>query len=164
LVLILNPLAVISPAVHNLGILNHLLISTLILSVIKSGYSVVTDIVCGICLYVDPMLGFIIVPARMVYALLGKGNFLKSLTIWFGAFQFILFTLSGNPREDLRNYLNIISVKDHSENIGLFWYLFVELFKQHVTFYQVLYILFFSVLAIQIVLNLNLYIATLNTV
>ena len=148
IVLIFNPLAIISPAVHNLGILNHLLISILILTVIKSGYTIITDIICGVSLYVDPMLGFVIIPSRMAYALIGRGNFLKSLTIWFGTFQFILFTLSGNPTEDLRNYINIVSVKDHSENIGLFWYIFVELFKQHVTFYQVLYLLFFSVLSI----------------
>lgn len=98
----------------------------------------------------------------MVFALLGQGNFLKSLTIWFGTFQTLLFIVSGNAREDLRNYLNIISVKDHSENIGLFWYLFVELFKQHVEFYRVLYLLFFTVLGMQIVLNLNLFIKTLG--
>jgi hypothetical protein len=68
--------------------------------------------------------------------------------IWFGVFQIALFTLSGDPSGDLRNYMNIICVKDHSENIGLFWYLFVELFKQHVQFYQVLYLLFFAVLSI----------------
>jgi hypothetical protein len=75
------------------------------------------------------MLIYVLLPSRMVYALLEKGNILQSLSIWFGTFQIILFTLSGNPRADLRNYFNIISVKDHSENIGIFWYLFVELFK-----------------------------------
>lgn len=46
---------------------------------------------------------------------------------------------------------------DHSENIGLFWYIFVELFKQHVAFYQVLYMVFFGMIALQVYFIMDLY-------
>jgi hypothetical protein len=81
------------------------------------------------------------------------------MAVSLGVFMLALFTASNGkaPVSDIRNYLNIVSVKDHCETIGLFWYLFVELFKQHVNFYRCLYIIFFGVLAVMIGLNVNLY-------
>lgn len=70
----------------------------------------------------------------------------------------ILLLFSVDWKADLRNHINILFVKDHSENIGLFWYLFVELFKQHVPFYQHLYLMFAAILALQIALLLRHYI------
>jgi hypothetical protein len=72
LILIFNPLALISPAVHNLGIVNHMLLSIYTLALVKTGYSLATDLLSGLCLYIDPMLIYVIVPVRVTYHLLNK--------------------------------------------------------------------------------------------
>lgn len=69
LILIFNPLSVISPAVHNLAILNHLLISAGILSILKLGFNKVTDLIWGVALYVDPTLLYVLVPVRLIHGM-----------------------------------------------------------------------------------------------
>lgn len=142
----------ISPAVHNLSIVNHFLITLVVVCLYKVRESLLTDLVCGLALYVDPTSLYILLPVRLVDT---KGV-VKSLLLWISVFT-ILGSCSGNFEGELRNYWNIISVKDHSETIGLFWYIFVELFNQHIQFYRCLYMLFFAVLSAQICLNIKLY-------
>jgi len=116
--------------------------------------SLLTDLVCGLALYQDPTLLYLLLPIR----LLSNPSFpsvLKSLSVWTATLLTILAT--GNMEADMRTYWNIVAVKDHAETIGLFWYIFVELFKQHISFYRVLYLLFSGVLAAQLYLNLSLY-------
>ena len=49
------------------------------------------------------------------------------LTMRFG-----LFILSGNYKRDFQNLFNLyFQPTDTNENIGIFWYLYVEIFKQH---------------------------------
>jgi hypothetical protein len=103
--------------------------------------SVMTDLICGGAIYLDPCLIYVIGPVRVVAEVVesrGKRVFsaklFTSLAIWLLVIGGLVM-LSGDWLADLRNYRNIIQVRDHSENIGLFWYLFVELFRQHVSFY-----------------------------
>jgi hypothetical protein len=145
LMMIFNPLAVISPAVHNLHIVNYLIISLFSYSVIKYRFNegIITDVIAGIALYLDPSLIYMIVPVRLIASFLTdstKGSLIgpaviKSIMTWVLVVASFIFLLSGDWRSELRNYRNILFVRDHSENIGIFWYLFVELFKQHVPFY-----------------------------
>jgi hypothetical protein len=145
LMMIFNPLAVISPAVHNLHIVNYLIISLFSYSVIKHRFNkgIITDVIAGIALYLDPSLIYMIVPVRLIASFLTdstKGSLIgpaviKSIMTWVLVVASFIFLLSGDWRSELRNYRNILFVRDHSENIGIFWYLFVELFKQHVPFY-----------------------------
>jgi hypothetical protein len=155
LVLIFNPLSMLSPAVHNLGIVGQFLVTLCAYCILTlSFHSLLTDLVCGFTLYQDPTFLYLLLPIR----LLCNSSFpsvLKSLLVWTATLGCILAT--GNMEADLRTYWNIVAVKDHSETIGLFWYIFVELFKQHISFYRVLYLLFSGVLAAQLYLNLSLY-------
>ena len=74
-----------------------------------------------------------------------------------------MVVMSGDWRAEIRNYRNIMQVRDHSENIGLFWYIFVEIFRQHVSFYRNLYLLFLAVLSGQIIMNLTFYTRVIAT-
>ena len=63
----------------------------------------------------------------------------------------ILFVISGvSLQEQWRNILNIMTLKDHSENIGVYWYISIEVFKNHIDFFKYAYILFSFVMIFQI--------------
>lgn len=68
ILLIFNPLSMISPAVHNLAIVKYMMISLTIYKVISNkGFNgVLADILCGISLYTDPSLIYVLVPVRLV--------------------------------------------------------------------------------------------------
>ena len=121
----------ISPALHNLQVLNHLAMTILAFMVLCQGFhNIVTDLVCGMCVYIDPNMLYVILACRLVYNCLETKSLvglqvLKSISVWilvFGA----LVAMSGDWQGELRNYRNILFVNDHSENIGFYWYLFVE--------------------------------------
>ena len=38
----------------------------------------------------------------------------------------LMIVFSGDVSVQMRNYWNILFVSDHSENLGYFWYIFVE--------------------------------------
>jgi len=46
-----------------------------------------------------------------------------------------LVLISGDCNAQIQNYLNILTLADHSENIGVYWYLSVEIFPEHVNFF-----------------------------
>lgn len=129
--LIFNPLAMASPALHNFSILTHLAMTLLAYNVLGSGFSLLTDLACGLSLYIDPTLIYTMIPLRIIWSKLqaNENGFLigmgKSLVIWLSVF-FTMVYCSGDWESDIRNYINILFVKDHSENIGVFWYIFVE--------------------------------------
>lgn len=124
-------------------------------------FSVLTDLLCGLTLYVDPSLLYVLVPVRLISELIQTKsslltlNVVKSFLLWALIFAALLSLVEW--RADLRNYLNILHVRDHTENIGIYWYIFVEIFKQHVFFYQNLYLIFLAILAAQVVLDLSLF-------
>lgn len=163
ILLILNPLAMISPAVHNLAIVKYMILSLVMHGVIsnKGFKGILSDILCGVSLYVDPSLIYVLVPVRLISNLIDHKSYLigvnviKSFLIWAIVLIGILSIVEW--KADIRNYVNILHVRDHSENIGIYWYIFVEIFKQHVFFYQNLYLLFLVILASQVVLDLSLY-------
>ena len=153
ILLIFNPLSLISPAVHNLAIVKHMMISLVIYRVISNkGFNgLITDIMVGIALYVDPSLAYMIVPVRLIAELVESKSYiisiktLKSFFTWGIIMAGLLSIVEWQA--DIRNYINIFYVRDHSENIGVYWYIFVEIFKQHVLFYQNLYLIFLVILA-----------------
>ena len=68
ILLIFNPLSMISPAVHNLAIVKYMMISLTMYKVIsnKGFKGVLADILCGISLYIDPSLIYVLVPVRLI--------------------------------------------------------------------------------------------------
>ena len=153
ILLIFNPLSLISPAVHNLAIVKHMMISLVIYRVItnKGFNGLITDIMVGTAFYVDPSLAYMIVPVRLIAELVESKSYiisiktLKSFLTWGIVMAGLLSIVEWQA--DIRNYINIFYVRDHSENIGVYWYIFVEIFKQHVLFYQNLYLIFLVILA-----------------
>lgn len=141
ILLIFNPLSMISPAVHNLAIVKYMFLSLAMYKVItnKGFDGILADILCGISIYVDPSLIYVLVPVRLISQLIDNKkyliglNVLKSFLIW--GFVMVALLSLVEWKADLRNYINILHVRDHSENIGIYWYIFVEIFKQHVYFY-----------------------------
>ena len=135
ILLIFNPLSMISPAVHNLAIVKYMMISLVIYKVISNkGFNgVLSDILCGISLYIDPSLIYVFVPVRLIAQLIENkqslfgSSMVKSFFIWFVVMASLLSTIEW--KADLGNYLNILQVRDHSENMGVYWYIFVEIFK-----------------------------------
>jgi GPI transamidase subunit PIG-U len=136
ILLIFNPLSMISPAVHNLVIVKYMMISLISFQTLKNGFkSVVTDVLCGVTLYVDPSLIYVLIPLRLIANLVDNRHYLLTLKvifsflIWGLVFFSIILFAAQDWKADFRNYLNIFYIKDHSENIGIYWYLFVELFS-----------------------------------
>jgi hypothetical protein len=156
LVLIFNPLSMISPAAHNLGIVNHFLVTLCAFSILKNGFSgLSTDLACGLALYQDPTIIFVLAPLRVISSKTFS-SVSRSIVLWVSIYSGLVWT-SGDIEGDMLRQWNIIAVKDHTETIGLFWYIYVELFKQHISFYRCLYLLFFTVLSAIIYLNLRTY-------
>ena len=94
----------ISPAVHNLGIVNHFMITLIVYVILKNEFkTIASDIVCGIAIYVDPTLILLIAPVRLITQLIeSKGEtifssgvlktFIICLTIWI----LLVFVMSGD--------------------------------------------------------------------
>lgn len=92
----------------------------------------------GLCLYVEPAswpmhLGF----------LLSSTNPKQRLSSIFGVALFSsLLALGGSVRMQLHNIWNILTIKDHSENIGLFYYISIETFRDHLNFFLYAYLIY----------------------
>jgi len=81
-------------------------------------------LVTGISLYVDPSswgmhLGF--------YLCSTKKNHFLSLIMGVGITIALMF-ITGDIHEQLHNVKNILLIKDHSENIGVYYYISIEIF------------------------------------
>ena len=61
-----------------------------------------------------------------------------------------LIYLNGNVQEQWNNIVNILTVKDHSENIGIYFYISIEIFKEHIDFFITAYLIFTFVILLQI--------------
>lgn len=56
--------------------------------------------------------------------------------IFASGFTFFVILLSAFPvQEQIQNLWNTLTLKDHSENVGVYWYLSIEIFKEHVNFF-----------------------------
>jgi hypothetical protein len=79
------------------------------------------------CLF-DPNMYFFILP----FTLLPEDFSTSSKILIFGMF------ISSSC---LENQYNVLRVAETSENLGLFWYLYVETFKDYLSFFKVSYLL-----------------------
>jgi hypothetical protein len=125
---VLNPLAMLSPGTLNLGLVTHFCMTLVFYLAVMGKEGILNDFASGISLYVDPTLVFPFMAIRIIIATVNKQGTLaplKSVLLWALTFGNLLL-LSGSSQDDIRNYLNILFVKDHSENLGFFWYIFVE--------------------------------------
>lgn len=52
--------------------------------------------------------------------------------------------------EQVRNIVNILTLRDHSENIGIYFYISIEVFKKHANFFKYAYLVFCLVMVFQI--------------
>jgi len=127
-------------------------------------------IVEGAALYVDPSLAVVVIPLTLVKAILDAkvashvaANFGVSFMVWSGVFGLLLL-YGGDIGKDLLNYFNIFAIVDHSENIGLYWYVMVEIFTQHTQFYQVLYLAFIGMITSQNIFLLSNQAQLLNQI
>ena len=53
-----------------------------------------------------------------------------------------LIRLGGQWEEQVRNITNIMTLKDHSENIGVYYYISIEVFADHLQFFLIAYQVF----------------------
>ncbi|CDW83503.1 phospholipase carboxylesterase family protein [Stylonychia lemnae] len=127
---IFNPLSLLQAPVFNLQIINHFMITLVIYMNLKhKKYSQIQrDLIQSIALYVDPTLLYAFIPLVIIRNILFYRNListLQSITIQMTVLALLIFS-SGDVSLELRNYKNILFVSDHSENLGFFWYIFVE--------------------------------------
>ena len=50
-----------------------------------------------------------------------------------------LFLIGGGWKDQFRNMINILTLKDHTENIGVYYYISIEVFSDHIDFFLVAY-------------------------
>ena len=55
----------------------------------------------------------------------------------------ILMVITGaHLDEQLRNMFNILTLQDHHDTLGVFFYISIEVFKKHVDFFKSAYLIF----------------------
>ncbi len=120
---------------------------------------ILTSLINGVALYIDPTYIYFIIPVAIVSNYVRNRSInviglLSSMTLSISIFGGLML-LAGDYKSDLRNYFNIIAVVDHSENIGLYWYIMIEVFHQHIEFYQFLFLVFIGIISVQNILLLS---------
>jgi hypothetical protein len=84
LLMIFNPLSMISPAIHNLSIVKYMMISLISYQSLKNGFkNVITDVFCGVALYVDPSLIYVLIPLRLIANLVENRQNLLTFKVIF---------------------------------------------------------------------------------
>jgi len=68
-------------------------------------------------------------------------HLLLNLGVW-GAAAGAYFVGVGDELMSLRNAMNTVQIRDHSENIGFYYYMMVETFQKHLAFFEMGYQLF----------------------
>lgn len=104
---VFNPLSVLSPALGNLTIINHFVI-TLIMFLMINNYSVLMqDLTMGVGLYLDATLFIFIVPLKVTHLLIKHKRInVVELSLSFIVQVVVVFSLlilGGNFLADLKN-------------------------------------------------------------
>ena len=90
-------------------------------------------------LYIDPTSWVFIVG----FSILSKNAINSAIEIASTfALSAVLMFVSGNFNEQIRNSWNILTLADHSENIGIFFYISIEVFLLHIWFFIIAYLVY----------------------
>lgn len=113
--------------------------------IINHGFTLMTNLIIGISIYLDPNMVYFAFTLKYLQHYLKNPNSsslldtLKTLILW-SVIYFGLAMASGDQMKDFRNHFNILTVSDHNENIGIFWYLFIEVKLSYYNLYVVIQI------------------------
>ena len=146
MIVFFSPLTLISVSAKNMGVIKDLLCYLNILMFLQDGSEspIWHLMVIGVSLYIDPSsiffnLGIVLCTSKKLTVL----EALISVTL-----PFVLLTMNSNSQ--IQNALNIMTLRDHSENIGLYWYISIEIFKNHTDFFKYAYVLYNFMMIAQI--------------
>lgn len=153
LIVFCNPLQLSSVCAQNVGIIKDLLVYVCIYAFLLPSKQALSDTsraaLIGVTLYVDPsswslQLGLLLCDP-------GKRNLLLQLLMSIGiAGGLMMLPLGCSVHEQIQNMKNIIFLQDHSENVGLYFYICIEVFKQHVDFFLYAYVLYTFIAVLQV--------------
>lgn len=62
------------------------------------------------------------------------------------------FAATGQISDSSQNWRNVVMVRDHSENVGFYFYVLIETFLNHLRFFEIGYQLFMPIAVHYIVL------------
>ena len=144
------------PSCMNFGIFKDLMCYLVILNYVsdqKNDFNqyIKECLLYSTCLYIDsqswPLLvGFIICADK-------KRSIPVQILIVLGttlAFMQVMAIFGSTLEEQLINVVNIAALKDHSENIGMYFYISIQVFRQHTNFFLISYVVFSLVIVLQI--------------
>merc|ERR1711957_90010 len=118
--ILFNPFNLVAPSCDNVGIIR--------------------DLVCYAALYFDPTSW-----AMVVGLMLCSRNFKMipiQMLVALGTMLILMVITGAHIDEQLRNMLNILTLQDHHDTIGVFFYINIEIFKKHVGFFKSAYLIF----------------------
>lgn len=147
-----NPLHLSSPSAQNVGVVKDLLCYlTLYLYIEKASQTLLNQIiqaaVIGTTFYVDPSSWSLHV--GLIFCSTKQNNPL-SVLFSIATILFWMIVTGADINEQWQNIVNILTLKDHSENIGVYFYISIEVFKQHVDFFKTAYLIFTTFILLQI--------------
>ena len=62
----------------------------------------------------------------------------------------LMLGTGADMHEQIQNMYNILTLRDHSENIGIYFYISIEVFKKHADFFKYAYLVFCVVMVFQV--------------
>jgi len=151
MIVFFNPLQLISPCCANVGgirdVFMYLSIYLFLEPLGKDTLDMLNHAgVTGLSLYLDPTSW--VLHAGFFLCAMDKQTFLQSFIAV--VFCRCIMLTTGNFEEQIRNIKNILYIRDHSENIGVYWYARIEVFVNHTDFFIYAYLLFLLVALLQI--------------
>lgn len=132
MIVFLNPLQLISPCCYNVGGIKDVFMYLSIYLFLEPLGPDTLDMlnhagVTGLSLYLDPTSW--VLHAGLFLCAMDKQTFLQSFIAV--VFCRCIMITTGNLEEQIRNIQNILTITDHTENIGVYWYARIEVFVNH---------------------------------
>ena len=108
---------------------------------------IVQAVIIGVSQYTDPSC--YIMHAGLLLCSTKKSNPLSFVLTVSTVFALMLGT-GADFNEQVSNIGNILMLRDHSENIGIYFYISIEVFKKHAQFFKYAYLIFCVVMIFQV--------------
>jgi hypothetical protein len=103
--------------------------------------------VIGISQYTDP--SSYIMHAGLLMCSTKKSSSL-SFILTVGTILALMLATGADFNEQVQNAFNILTLRDHSENIGIYFYISIEVFKKHAEFFKYAYLCFCIIMIFQV--------------
>ena len=153
MVIFFNPLQLTSPTAQNVGVVKDLFAYIALDQYLTPQSSdgitsvVIQAAIIGLSQYTDPSsyimhLGLLLCSTK-------KSNPLSFVLTVSIIFSFMLAT-GADFNEQVNNITNILLLRDHSENVGIYFYISIEVFKNHAQFFKYAYLVFCVVMVFQV--------------